>query len=97
MYGMLQAYRSTNHQASKMTPYYLLMNRGVRTRLEHFPTETMQYSRDEQIWAPNKAKKHVENEQRGDRKTWEQTQEPKTIWALHYIIKTIDDEFLQKI
>ena len=37
---MLQAYRSTNHQATKMTPYYLLMNRGVRTRLEHFPTET---------------------------------------------------------
>ena len=40
MYGMLQAYRSTNHQASKMTLYYLLMNRGVRTRLEHFPTAT---------------------------------------------------------
>ena len=40
IYDILQAYRSTNHQATKMTPYYLLMNQRVRTRLEHLPTKT---------------------------------------------------------
>ena len=37
---MLQAYRSTPHPATKETPYKLLMNREVRTKLDHFPTAT---------------------------------------------------------
>ena len=37
---MLQAYRSTPHPATKRTPYDLLMNRQVRTKIDHFPTET---------------------------------------------------------
>ena len=61
IYDMLQAYRSTNHPATKMTPYYLQMNQRVRTRLEHFPTEThiAKMSKSEQIWAPNSVKKHT--------------------------------------
>ena len=47
IYDMLQAYRSTPHPATKMTPYQLLMNRAVRTRLAHFPTET--HCKDEQV------------------------------------------------
>ena len=39
-YDMLQAYRSTPHPATKSTPYELLMNRQVRTKIDHFPTET---------------------------------------------------------
>ena len=38
-YDMLQAYRSTPHPATKIAPYQLLMNRQVRTKLDHFPTE----------------------------------------------------------
>ena len=37
---MLQAYRSTPHPATESTPYELLMNRQVRTKIDHFPTET---------------------------------------------------------
>ena len=37
-YDMLQAYRSTPHPAMKETPYELMMNRQVRTKIEHFPT-----------------------------------------------------------
>ena len=61
IYDMLQAYRSTNHPATKMTPYYLLMNQHVRTRLEHLPTEThkAEMSKSEQIWAPKSVKKHT--------------------------------------
>ena len=40
IYDMLQAYRSTPHPATKAPPYQLLMNREVRTKLDHFPTET---------------------------------------------------------
>ena len=39
-YDMLQAYRDTPHPATKMTPYELMMNREVRTKIEHFPLET---------------------------------------------------------
>ena len=39
-YDMLQAYRSTPHPATKSTPYELLMNRQVRTKIDHSPTET---------------------------------------------------------
>ena len=35
----LQAYRATPHPATKTTPYELLMNRQVRTKLVHYPTE----------------------------------------------------------
>jgi hypothetical protein len=38
-YDMLQAYRSTPHPATKATPCELLMNRQVRTKLDHFPVE----------------------------------------------------------
>lgn len=38
-YDMLQAYRATPHPATKTTPYELLMNRQVRTKLEDYPTE----------------------------------------------------------
>ena len=37
---MLEAYRDTPHPATKKTPYELMMNREVRTKLEHFPSET---------------------------------------------------------
>ena len=37
---MLQAYLSRPHPATKETPYKLLMNREVRTKLDHFPTAT---------------------------------------------------------
>ena len=39
-YDMLQAYRSTPHPGTKTTPYELLMNRRVRTKLDHYPVET---------------------------------------------------------
>ena len=42
IYDMLQAYRSTPHPATKLPPYQLLMNREVRTTLDHFPTETQE-------------------------------------------------------
>jgi hypothetical protein len=42
IYDMLQAYRSTPHPATKIPPYQLLMNREVRTKPDHFPTETHQ-------------------------------------------------------
>ena len=37
-YDMLQGYRQTPHPATNVTPYQLLMNRQVRTKLDHFPT-----------------------------------------------------------
>ena len=40
IHDMLQAYRSSPHPATKKTPYELLMNREVRTKLDHFPTTT---------------------------------------------------------
>ena len=39
-YDVLQAYRSTPHPTTKSTPYELLMNRQLRTKIDHFPTET---------------------------------------------------------
>ena len=47
IYDMLQAYRSTPHPATNKPPYELLMNREVRTNLDHFPTET--YSKDKEV------------------------------------------------
>ena len=44
---MLQAYRDTPHPATKETPYNLLMNREIRTRLERFKTEAP--ANDEEI------------------------------------------------
>lgn len=38
-YDILQAYRQTPHPATKASPYELLINRQVRTRLEHFNTK----------------------------------------------------------
>ena len=46
-YDMLQAYRDTPHPATKETPYNLLMNREIRTRLERFKTEAP--ANDEEI------------------------------------------------
>ena len=46
-YDMLQAYRETPHPATGTAPYELLMNRAIRTRLDHYPTERA--SRDEEI------------------------------------------------
>ena len=37
---MLQAYRSSPHPATKKTPYELLINREVTTKLDHFPAIT---------------------------------------------------------
>ena len=39
---MLQAYRSTPHPARNLASYQLLKNRDVRTKLDHFPTETQE-------------------------------------------------------
>ena len=39
-YDMLQAYRETPHPATGATSYELLMNRTIRTKLDHYPTET---------------------------------------------------------
>ena len=44
---MLQAYRETPHPATGNAPYDLLMNRAIRTRLDHYPTERA--SRDEEV------------------------------------------------
>ena len=44
---MLQAYRATPHPATKETPYELMMNRQIRTKIENFPTSTS--PRDEEI------------------------------------------------
>ena len=46
-YDMLQAYRETPHPATGTAPYKLLMNREIRTRLDHYPTERS--NRDEEI------------------------------------------------
>ena len=46
-YDMLQAYRETPYPATGTVPYELLMNRVIRTRLDHYPTERA--SRDEEI------------------------------------------------
>ena len=46
-YDMLQAYRETPDPATGNTPYHLLMNRAIRTRLDHYPTERP--SRDEEV------------------------------------------------
>ena len=35
---MLQAYRDATHPATRKTPYELMMNREVRTKLEHYPS-----------------------------------------------------------
>ena len=43
VYDMLQA----PHPATNKPPYELLMNREVRTNLDHFPTET--YSKDKEV------------------------------------------------
>lgn len=40
IYDMLQAYRSSPHPATKKPPYELLMNREVKTKLDHFPTKS---------------------------------------------------------
>ena len=39
-YDMLQAYRDTPHPATKETPYRLITNREIRTKLEQFTVET---------------------------------------------------------
>ena len=46
-YDMLQAYRETPHPATGIAPYELLMNRAIRTRLDHYPTERA--NRDEEV------------------------------------------------
>ena len=46
IYDMFQAYCSTPHPATKLPPYQLLMNREVRTKMDHFPTETHQNDRE---------------------------------------------------
>ena len=46
-YDMLQAYRETPHPATGTAPYELLMNREIRTRLDHYPTERSKW--DEEI------------------------------------------------
>ena len=45
-YDMLQAYRSTPHPATKETPYELMMNRQIRTKIEHFLTSTSPRDKD---------------------------------------------------
>ena len=47
IYDMPQAYRSTQHPATKTPPYQLLMNDNVRRRLDHFPVE--QHTRDQKV------------------------------------------------
>ena len=48
-YDMLQAYRSTPHPATKETPYELMMNRQIRTKIEHFPISTSSKDKDVRI------------------------------------------------
>ena len=48
-YDMLQAYRSTPHPATKETPYELMMNRQIRTKIEHFPISTSSKDKDVSI------------------------------------------------
>lgn len=46
-YDMLQAYQETPHPATGTAPYELLMNRAIRTRLDHYLTERA--CRDEEV------------------------------------------------
>ena len=39
---MLQAYRGTPHPVRNLISYQLLKNQDVRTKLDHFPTETQE-------------------------------------------------------
>ena len=55
VHDMLQAYRSSLHPATKKTPYELLMNREVRTKLDHFPTTT--HINDEEVRANDRSYK----------------------------------------
>lgn len=52
---MLQAYRSSPHPATKNPPYELLMNREVRTKLDHFPTTT--HINDQEVRANDRSYK----------------------------------------
>ena len=38
-YDMFEAYHETPHPATGTAPYELLLNRAIRTRLDHYPTE----------------------------------------------------------
>ena len=46
-YDMFQAYRETPYAATGTAPYELLMNREIRTRLDHYPRERS--NREEEI------------------------------------------------
>ena len=46
---MLQAYRSTLHPATKEMPYGLMMNRQVRTEIEHFPKSKSPRDKDVRV------------------------------------------------
>ena len=55
IHDMLQAYRSSPHPATKKTLYELLMNREVRTKLDHFPTTT--HINDQEVRANGRSHK----------------------------------------
>ena len=55
IHDMLQAYRSSSHPATKKTPYELLMNREVRTKLDHFPRTT--HLNDQEVRANDRSYK----------------------------------------
>ena len=50
---MLQAYRSSPHPATKKTPYELLINREVTTKLDHFPAIT--HIKDQEVRANDRS------------------------------------------
>jgi len=58
-YDMLQGYRETPHPATGVTPYELLMNRTVRSKLDHYPTDTA--SKDEDVRKRDSTYKHKLN------------------------------------
>ena len=57
---MLQAYRSSPRPATKKTPYESLMNREVRTKLDHFPAIT--HINDKEVRANDRSYKEKCNE-----------------------------------
>ena len=57
IHDMLQAYRSSPHPATKKPPYELLMNREVRTKLDHFPTTTL--INDQEVRANDRSYKEI--------------------------------------
>ena len=68
-YGMLQAYRRTPHPATKLPPHHLLMNRQLRTKLDHFKPETQHNYKEVRERNSQCKKKHKEYHEKRHKRT----------------------------